>query len=88
MTFSEFAAEYCKGARQMRTDTTVSAWWAMGVSAAEATRWANLGYMPGEARREMDAGGTIDSIEQSERNADAARGRRAAGIWRDGRRIA
>ena len=79
---SDYITTFQGKATQLKSDAIAREWFSADASASEAARWANIGYMPKEAAAAMAGGETIESAEQSERNADAA------GIWRSGKRIA
>lgn len=85
-----FTREFRAAATQLNRPETACEWVRLAaelagrgvtLTAQDAVGWANLGFMPGEAEREIAAGVTLEAARI------AARGRGRAGIWRDGRRV-
>jgi hypothetical protein len=70
MTITEFLAIFQAIAFQLAADDFGRQWHESGIDPRDAARWANIGYAPAEAQREMAAGVTLREAEY------IARGRR------------
>lgn len=90
MLATEFIFVFRFFATQLAAPEIAAEWFALAGQLAEkdvelgpddAARWANLGYLPGEAYREMLASGELAEIEHRKIP-------QRAGIWRHGQRIA
>jgi len=81
MPIIDFMRIYAALATQLAGPDIATQWHAMGITPEDAARWANIGFMPGEAKHEMAAGVTLKAAEHAEN-------RRRAHIWRNRRRIA
>lgn len=58
-----YVKEYRESASQLNTYAIGGRWYRTGVPAAEAARWANLGYLPEEALAEIAQGMTVEMAQ-------------------------
>lgn len=79
MGLTAFIAAYRAAATQLAGRAYARQWHEMGLAPQDAATWANLGYTPAESAA---SGLTLDQARI------AGLPRDAAGIWRDGKRIA
>ena len=65
----EFVAVYFEESTQHATYRAAREWMEMGVTASDAARWANAGYLPGEAAPLIAQGVTPDTAEEMDQLA-------------------